>query len=67
MPGMSGLQLQSHLATAGYRIPIIFHTAHLNDQVKAQALQEGAVAFLQKPAKEQDLLAAIRSALELCD
>jgi FixJ family two-component response regulator len=67
MSGMSGLQLQSHLATAGYRIPIIFHTAHLNDQVKAQALQDGAVAFLQKPAKEQDLLAAIRSALKLCD
>jgi FixJ family two-component response regulator len=67
MSGMSGLQLQSHLATAGYRIPIIFHTADLNDQVKAQALQDGALAFLQKPAKEQDLLAAIRSALKVCD
>ena len=67
MSGMSGLQLQSHLATAGYRIPIILHTAHLNDQVKAQALRDGAVAFLQKPAEEQDLLAAIRSALKPCD
>lgn len=67
MSGMSGLQLQSHLASAGYRIPIIVHTAHPNDQVKAQALRDGAAAFLQKPAKEQDLLAAIRSALKLCD
>jgi FixJ family two-component response regulator len=67
MSGMSGIQLQSHLATAGYRIPIIFHTAHLNDEVKAQALQDGAVAFLQKPAQEHDLLTAIKSALKLCD
>jgi FixJ family two-component response regulator len=64
MPGMSGRQLQSHLAAAGYRIPIIFHSAHVNDRVRVQALRDGAVAVLQKPAKEQDLLAAIRLALK---
>jgi FixJ family two-component response regulator len=65
MPGMSGLQLQGHLAAAGYRIPIIFHSAHVNDRGKVQALRDGAVAVLQKPAKEEDLLAAIRLALKV--
>jgi FixJ family two-component response regulator len=65
MPGMSGLQLQGHLAAAGYRIPIIFHSAHVNDRDKVQALRDGAVAVLQKPAKEEDLHAAIRLALKV--
>lgn len=65
MPGMSGRQLQGHLAAAGYSIPIIFHSAHVNDRVRVQALRDGAVAVLQKPAKEQDLLAAIRLALKV--
>ena len=67
MPDMSGLQFQEHLAAAGYRIPIIFQTGHVNDRVRAQAFQGGAVAVLQKPAKEQELLAAIKSALKLRD
>lgn len=67
MPGMSGLELQSHLAAAGYHIPIVFHASHLNDQVREQALQGGAVAVLRKPATDQDLLTAIESAVKLRD
>jgi FixJ family two-component response regulator len=63
MPGMSGLELQSHLAAAGYHIPIVFHASHLDDRVREQALQGGAVAVLGKPATDQDLLAAIDSAV----
>jgi len=65
MPGMSGLQLQSHLAAGGYRIPIIFITAHPDEEIRAQALEAGAVAFLPKPFGEEALLEGIRSALKL--
>lgn len=67
MPGMSGLQLQSHLAAAGYRIPIIFITAYPDERTRAQALEAGAVDFLNKPFGEQDLLSGIRSVLRLSD
>ena len=63
MPGMNGLELQSHLATAGYKIPIIFITAHDSRESRQQALQAGAVAFLGKPFGDEDLLQAIRGAL----
>jgi len=56
MPGMNGLQLQSHLAAAGYKIPIIFITAHDNKESRQQALQAGAVAFLGKPFSDELLL-----------
>jgi FixJ family two-component response regulator len=65
MPGMSGLQLQSQLAARGYRIPIIFITAHPDEEIRAQALEAGAVAFLTKPFGEETLLKGIRSALKL--
>jgi FixJ family two-component response regulator len=67
MPGMNGLQLQSHLAVAGYRIPIIFITAHPDEEIRAQALEAGAVAFLTKPFGEEALLKGIRSALKLAE
>ena len=63
MPGMNGLELQSHLATAGYKIPIIFITAYDNKELRKQALQAGAVAFLGKPFSDELLLQAIRGAL----
>jgi len=63
MPGMNGLQLQSHLATAGYKIPIIFITAHDNKESRQQALQAGAVAFLSKPFSDELLLQIIGAAL----
>lgn len=67
MPGMSGLQLQSHLAAGGYCIPIIFITAHPDEEIRAQALEAGAVAFLIKPFGEEALLEGIRSALKLTE
>ena len=63
MPGMNGLDLQRHLATAGYEIPIIFITAYDNKESRKQALQAGAIAFLGKPFNDQLLLQAIRAAL----
>ena len=62
MPGMNGLQLQSHLAAAGHNIPIIFITAHDNKELRQQALQAGAVAFLGKPFSDELLLQIIRAA-----
>jgi FixJ family two-component response regulator len=63
MPGMNGLELQSHLATVGYKIPIIFVTAYDNKELRKQALQAGAVAFLGKPFSDELLLRALRAAL----
>jgi FixJ family two-component response regulator len=63
MPGMNGLQLQSYLAAAGCKIPVIFITAHDNKESRQQALQAGAVAFLGKPFSDELLLQAIRGAL----
>lgn len=63
MPGMNGLQLQSELAAAGYGIPIIFITAYDNKDSRLQAMRAGAVAFLDKPFNDEELLQTIRSAL----
>ena len=62
MPGMNGLELQSELAAAGYDIPIIFITAYDNKVSRQQAMQAGAVAFLGKPFRDEELLQTIRSA-----
>ena len=67
MPGMSGLQLQSHLAGAGYRIPIIFITAYPDETTREQALDAGAVDFLNKPFGEEALLNGIRLGLKLSE
>ena len=64
MPGMNGLKLQSHLAAEGCFIPIIFITAYGDQESRRQALQAGAVAFLDKPFSDQQLLKSIRSALQ---
>jgi len=63
MPGMDGLQLQSHLATAGCGIPIIFITAYESKDSRQRAMQAGAAAFLGKPFSDEQLLQIIRSAL----
>ncbi len=63
MPGMNGLQLQSHLAAAGCGIPIIFITAYENKDSRQRAMQAGAAAFLGKPFSDEQLLQIIRSTL----
>jgi FixJ family two-component response regulator len=63
MPGMNGLQLQSQLAAAGCRIPIIFITAYDDKESRRRAMQAGAIAFLGKPFSDEQLLQWIRSAL----
>jgi FixJ family two-component response regulator len=63
MPGMNGLALQEHLASADGRLPIIFITSHVDDHARVRAVGAGAVAFLYKPFREQELLDAIDTAL----
>ena len=63
MPRMNGLQLQSHLASEGCGIPIIFITAYDDRESRGRAMQAGAVAFLGKPFDDEQLLQTIRSAL----
>ena len=63
MPGMSGLELQSHLAAAGHGIPIIFITAYDRKESRQRAMKAGAIAFLTKPFREELLLQTIRAAL----
>jgi len=65
MPGMSGLELQSHLNAAGFRIPIIFISAHDDGEAKSRALGAGAIDFLKKPFSEDALLGAIRASLNI--
>ena len=64
MPGMSGLDLQAKLKAQGCRIPIIFITAHGDDQMKMQAMEAGAVDFLSKPFDHEVLLERLRAALK---
>ena len=64
LPGMNGLDLQRQLVAAHWRIPIIFITSHVDDEAQARALDAGAVAFLYKPCREEDLLQAIDVALQ---
>jgi FixJ family two-component response regulator len=66
LPGMSGLELQQLLAGDGIHVPIVFITAQEDSdgQMRAQALRSGALAFLRKPFNDEDLLNAVRSALE---
>jgi FixJ family two-component response regulator len=63
MPGMNGLELQRQLGVANWHIPIIFVTVYADDDVRAHALAAGAVAFLSKPCREEDLLTTIEAAL----
>jgi FixJ family two-component response regulator len=64
LPQMSGLDFQSRLAETGTQIPIIFITAHGDVPMSVRALKAGAVEFLTKPFRDQDLLDAIQQALQ---
>jgi len=64
MPEMNGLQLQQRLVVSSKPVPIIFVSAHSSAVEERQALQAGAVKFLQKPLSKDVLLSAIRNALK---
>ena len=63
MPGRSGLELQSELVAANRQVPIIFITAHADVPMTVQAMKGGAIEFLTKPFRDQDLLDAIEAGL----
>jgi len=64
LPGVNGLDFQRELAEAGIRIPIIFITGHGDIPMSVKAMKSGAVEFLTKPFRDQDLLDAIHQALD---
>jgi len=64
MPGLSGLDCQRELADAGVHIPIIFMTGHGDIPMSVRAMKAGAVEFLTKPCRDQELLDAIGHALD---
>jgi len=64
MPGMSGLELQEKLHQQGVNIPIIFITGHGDIPMAVEAMKQGALEFLQKPFREQDLVDRVNEALE---
>jgi FixJ family two-component response regulator len=65
MPDLDGLDLQRHLARTGQPIPIIFITGHGDIPMAVKAMKAGAIEFLTKPFRDEDLLDAIREALDL--
>lgn len=64
MPGMGGLELQRKLADMGSTLPIIFDTGHGDVPMAVQAMQEGAIDFIQKPFRDQELLDRVHDALK---
>jgi FixJ family two-component response regulator len=64
MPGLSGMDLQVELSKAEYSMPIIFITGHGDIPMSVEAMRKGAVNFLTKPFDDNDLLRAIREAIE---
>jgi two-component system response regulator FixJ len=64
MPEMSGIEVQKKVVDSGSKMPIIFMTAHENEEIQKVAMESGAVAFLQKPFEEEALLSSISTGLE---
>ncbi len=64
MPGLSGLEFQRELAHANSLLPIIFITGHGDIPMSVQAMKGGAIEFLTKPFRDQDLLEAIQAGVE---
>src|ERR1700742_1274670 len=64
LPGVSGLDFQAELAGAGIQIPIIFMTGHGDIPMSVQAMKAGAIDFLTKPFRDQEMLDAVVRALE---
>lgn len=64
LPGGSGLDLQTHLAASGNRRPVIFMTGHGDIPMTVRAMKAGAIDFLTKPFRDQDMLDAVDAAIE---
>jgi FixJ family two-component response regulator len=64
MPGLSGMDLQDELSKADYSMPIIFITGHANIPMSVQAMKKGAVDFLTKPFDDEELMQAVKKAIE---
>src|SRR5437660_10011081 len=65
LPGLSGLDLQKRMAEVNIEIPIVFITGHGDIPTSVRAMKAGAVEFLTKPFRDQDLLDAIQQAIQL--
>jgi FixJ family two-component response regulator len=65
LPGVSGLDFQTQLAAASITMPVVLVTGHADVPMAVRAMKQGAVEFLTKPFRDQDLLDAVQSALEL--
>lgn len=65
MPGVDGMELQQQMVSRGYSLPIIFVTGHGDIPMSVRAIKSGAVDFLTKPVKDDDLIGAVKTALEL--
>ena len=65
LPGLSGLDLQREMVERGIHIPVIFITGHGDIPMSVQAMKAGAVEFLTKPFRDQDLLDAVRAGIQL--
>jgi FixJ family two-component response regulator len=63
MPGLSGLDCQRQLAEAGFRIPVVFMTGYGDIPMSVRAIKAGAIEFLTKPFRDQDLVDAVQQAL----
>ena len=64
MSGMTGIDLQTHLLAAGHRIPMIFMSGYSEDTVRATAMRNGAIGFLDKPIRVADLIECLNKALK---
>ena len=65
LPGVSGLDFQTQLVRAGVRMPIVFMTGHADIPMSVRAMKAGAIDFLTKPFRDQDMLDAVYSAIEV--
>ena len=61
MPGMSGVELQAHLRTKGYRVPFIFFTAFPDEKIRVQAFAAGAICYLTKPFDGGSLIQCLQA------
>ena len=64
LPGLGGLEFQADLAKANIQIPIVFMTGHGDIPMSVRAMKAGAVEFLTKPFRDQDMLDAVQLAIE---